>query len=71
MENKTRKFDATVYLANYTKEHYDKITIIAPKGKKPELQAKAKARGLSTTQYILMAIDFFESHECGDNTNNE
>lgn len=60
--NKPKKFDANVYISNYTKEHYDRITITAPKGKKSDVTKKAKADGLSASQYILGAIQFYEDH---------
>lgn len=64
MENITKqKFDANVYLKNYAKEHYDRITIITPKGQKTDITKKAKDKGLSASQYILGAIKFYEDHE--------
>lgn len=54
------KFNPRKYLAQYTKEHYDRITITAPKGKKADVMEKAKSKGLSASQYILMALDYFE-----------
>lgn len=67
--NKKEKFDANVYISNYTKEHYDKITIIAPKGTKESVMKSAKDSGMSTSKYILGAIKFYEDH--GDSKDSE
>lgn len=61
--NKKEKFDANVYISNYTKEHYDKITIIAPKGTKQSVMKSAKDNGMSASKYILGAIKFYEDRE--------
>ena len=60
--NKTKKFDANEYISKYAKEHYDRITITAPKGTKTDIQKKSKDDGLSASQYILGAIKFYEDH---------
>lgn len=60
--NKKEKFDANVYISNYTKEHYDKITIIAPKGTKESVMKSAKDNGMSASKYILGAIKFYEKN---------
>lgn len=61
--NKKEKFDANVYISNYTKEHYDKITIIAPKGTKQSVMKSARDSGMSASKYILGAIKFYEDHD--------
>ena len=66
--NKREKFDPMKYVANYTKEHYDRITVTAPKGKKSDVTKKARDKGLSTSQYILGAIEFYEEHKDSDET---
>ena len=57
-----RKFDANEYLSNYAKEHYDKITIVAPKGYKDKVKTTADTDRLSMSQYILSAINFYEKY---------
>ena len=57
-----RKFDANEYLSNYAKEHYDKITIITPKGYKDKVKTIADADRLSMSQYVIGAIEFYEKH---------
>lgn len=61
--NKNTKFDPLKYVANYTKEHYDKITIIAPKGTKQNVMKNAKDSGMSASKYILGAIEFYEKNK--------
>ncbi len=56
------KFDPITYTNAYAKEHYDKITIVAPKGTKASFQTTAKAQGLSVTQYVLNAVKFYEQY---------
>lgn len=60
--NKKEKFDPLKYVSNYTKEHYDKITIIAPKGTKESVMKSAKDSGMSASKYILGAIKFYEKN---------
>ena len=48
------------YLNEYQKENYDRITIIVPKGRKKEIQATAKRKGMSTSEYIVACIEQFE-----------
>lgn len=61
--NKNAKFDPLKYVSEYTKEHYDRIMITAPKGTKQSVMKSAKAGGLSASQYILGAIKFYEDHK--------
>jgi len=69
--NKKEKFDANVYISNYTKEHYDKITIIAPKGTKESVMKSAKDSGMSASKYILGAIKFYEKSKDDTDTDTE
>lgn len=41
----------------YIKEKYDRLSIILPKGKKEEYRAKAEAKGMSLTAYIINLIE--------------
>ena len=61
--NKNTKFDPLKYVSEYTKEHYDRITIIAPKGTKQSVMKSAKDNGMSASKYILGAIKFYEDHD--------
>lgn len=63
MNNKKEKFNPMKYNVEYIKEHYDRITVIAPKGKKQDVMKKAKSKGLSASQYILKAIQYYEDNE--------
>lgn len=52
------QFDQIKYQNEYNKQKYDRITIMAPKGKKEELQAAAKACGMkSVNEFILAAVE--------------
>ena len=54
---KEKKFDQIGYINGYNNEHYDRFTLIMPKGMKDELKAKAKEQGKSMSAYILDIID--------------
>ncbi len=53
-EKKKAAFD---YLNRYQKEKYDRITILRKSGQKKKIDAIAKERGMSTTQFINSCID--------------
>lgn len=57
------KFDQIAYNNAYSKDHYDKITIVVPKGTKGKFKETAKKSGLSVTQYILKAVEFYEKYK--------
>lgn len=48
---------AFAYVNEYQKEKYDRITVMAGKGKKAEYQAAAKAAGMSLSAFIEMCVD--------------
>ena len=50
------KFDQIQYVRDYNAEHYERFTLLMPKGIKDELKAKAKAEGKSLSSYILDII---------------
>lgn len=52
--NKKAGFD---YVNQYQKEKYDRITVMAEKGKKAEYQAAAKEFGLSLSAFVMMCVD--------------
>lgn len=52
-----KKKAAYKYVNNYQKEKYDRITILRKAGEKKQIDALAKERGMSTTQFINSCID--------------
>lgn len=63
------KFDYSEYMRNYSNTHYDKITIISPKGLKAVYKDTAKADGLSVSQYVMGAVRFYEEHRNNKDAN--
>lgn len=51
------EFDQNAYKAEFNKANYDRIELKIPKGKKAEWKAKAKAEGLSLTEWITKQIE--------------
>lgn len=45
------------YIAQYQKDNYDRITVMAGKGKKAEYQAAAKLKGLSLSAFVMECVD--------------
>lgn len=45
------------YVNNYQKEKYDRITVMATKGKKVEYQEAAKQCGMSLSAFIMACVD--------------
>jgi len=52
-----KKFNSTAYKAEFNKANYDRVELKIPKGKKAEWKAKAKAEGLSLTEWITKQIE--------------
>ena len=52
-----KKFNQTAYIREYNEKTYDRIELKIPKGKKAEWKAKAKAEGLSLTEWITKQIE--------------
>ena len=48
-----KKFNQSKYIQAYMKEHYSRIEIKCQPGVKEELAAKAKAAGLTLSQYLI------------------
>jgi len=48
---------AFAYVNEYQKEKYDRITVMAAKGKKEKYQAAAKKAGLSLSAFVEMCVD--------------
>lgn len=57
MADEKEKFNQISYQNQYNKEKYDRIVIMAKKGRKAELREKAKQQGLSLSNYLLNIID--------------
>lgn len=53
----TDKKEAYRYVNNYQKENYDRITVMAAKGKKEEYKAAAKLKGLTLSAFIMECVD--------------
>lgn len=52
--NKKAAFD---YVNAYQKEKYDRISVMAHKGKKAEYQEAARLQGLSLSAFIMQCVD--------------
>ena len=61
----TIKFNQNTYINAYSKEHYDRVTILLPKGDKEKLKEVAKSNNMTVTQYLLMTKDFYEKYKEG------
>lgn len=53
----TDKQAAFKYVNEYQKEKYDRITVMADKGKKAEYRAAAKSKGMSLSAFIMSCVD--------------
>lgn len=53
----TDKQAAFKYVNDYQKEKYDRITVMAEKGKKAEYQAAAKLQGKSLSAFVMQCVD--------------
>lgn len=45
------------YVNEYQKEKYDRITVMADKGKKAEYQEAAKKFGMSLSAFVMMCVE--------------
>jgi len=52
-----QSFDQKAYVASYNRANYDRVDLKIPKGKKSEWKAKAKAAGLSLTEWIVQKVE--------------
>ena len=48
---------AFAYVNEYQKEKYDRITVMAEKGKKAAYQEAARKAGLSLSAFVMMCVD--------------
>lgn len=53
----TDKQAAYRYVNEYQKENYDRITVMADKGKKVEYQKAAKKKGMSLSAFVQNCVD--------------
>lgn len=60
---KNHVFNQNTYINAYSKEHYDRVTILLPKGDKEKLKEVAKSNNMTVTQYLLMTRDFYERNK--------
>ena len=44
------------YIAQYQKDNYDRLTIMAPKGTKEQVKAAATLRGMTMSEFALSCI---------------
>ena len=53
------------YIREYNKAHYDRITVMVPKGVRNTIRERARALGKSTNEYIcgLIVTDICEDGE--------
>lgn len=51
------KKEAFKYVNEYQKEKYDRITVMADKGKKAQYQEAAKRAGMSLSSFIMHCVD--------------
>lgn len=45
------------YIAQYQKDNYDRITVMAPKGKKEELRAAAAFKKMKLSEFVLDCVN--------------
>lgn len=45
------------YMNNYSKQHYDRITVLLPKGKKKDLQEYARANDTTVSKLIVQLLE--------------
>lgn len=51
------KLDAIKYNSKFNEEHYERISLVVPIGKKETIKAKAEANNESLNAFINRAID--------------
>ena len=52
-----KKEDAIAYVNKYQKEKYDRITVMAKKGKKSEYEAAAKLKNMKLSAFIQDCVE--------------
>ena len=51
------KSDAFEYIKQYQKEHYDRITVMAEKGKKKEYRLAAELKGMTLSAFVQDCVE--------------
>ena len=51
----------TAYRNEYTKQHYDRLTLLLPKGAKKVIREAAKSKGDTISSYIVNALERYEN----------
>lgn len=51
------KANNSAYINTYKKQHYDRITVLLPKGKKKDLQEYARANGTTVSKLIVQLLE--------------
>lgn len=49
--------EAYAYINQYQKDNYDRITLMARKGKKEKYKAAARSAGMSLSSFIQLCVD--------------
>lgn len=50
-------YDKQKYNSEYTKNNYDKIMVLLPKGRKAEIKRLATQKGITMTQVFVRAVE--------------
>lgn len=59
MDVSSMAFDQQKYIREFTKENYDRIEFLVPKGRKNEVKQFAKLRGKSVTELVVEALESY------------
>ena len=62
MSEEKKQFDSIKYQNEYNANHYDRISVLLPKGEREELKQHARAQGMSANAWILQAIEFAKAN---------
>lgn len=57
MEETKKKFSKFDYNNEYAAEHYDRITILLPKGRKEKIKEYCKSKDISMSEFINACLD--------------
>lgn len=52
-----KKEDELSYIAKYQKDNYDRITVMAPKGKKEEFRKAAEFKNMKLSAFVLDCVE--------------
>ena len=50
----------TAYRNEYSKQHYDRLNLLLPKGTKKIIQDAAKAKGENISAYVINALEWYD-----------